>query len=69
MLPKDIINIISDYVVSMRIYEIKTSLHQELKRVNLIQHLKAFHTTTRDDGDFCPFFCLAVLKYMNSDAF
>ena len=65
MLPKDLLNLITEYYVSMYMYEIKQRLHQELRMRGVIQHLKAFHSSAVIDGVFCHKFCLAVLKYMN----
>jgi len=67
MLPTDILNLISDYYVSMTMYEIKQSLNQQIKAIRMIQHLKAFHSTTINDGEFCPYSCLAVINYMKTD--
>ena len=67
MLPTDILNLITDYYVSMTMYEIKQGLNQQIKSIRMIQHLKAFHSTTTNDGVFCPYFCLTVINYMKTD--
>ena len=65
MLPKDLLSIVTEYYVSMYMYEIKQRLHQELRMMHVVQHLKAFHSSCIIDGVFCHKFCLSVLKYMN----
>ena len=64
-LPDDILNIITDYYVSMVMYDIRQKVHTEFKKNNVVRHIKSFHDTTLSDGDFCPKFCLAVVNYMN----
>ena len=63
-LPIDILNIITDYYVSMLMFESKQRIHTEFLKNNMICHLKTFHETTHVGNQFCHKFCLAVLKYM-----
>ena len=64
-LPVDLLNIVTDYYVSMMMYELRQKLNSEFLKNNCVLHLKSFHVTTHFDGHFCPKFCLAVLRYMN----
>ena len=64
-LPVDLLNIVTDYYVSMMMYELRQKLNAEFLKNNCVLHLKSFHVTTHFDGQFCPKFCLAVLRYMN----
>ena len=64
-LPPDILNIITDYYVSHLMFEIKQRMNQEFKKMHVVNHLKALHSTTMTNDKFNPYFCLAILKYMN----
>ena len=63
-IPIDLINIITDYYVSMVMYDTKQRMNAEFRKNIVIAHLKSFHETTHEDGVFSPSFCLAVLGYM-----
>jgi len=63
-IPIDILNIITDYYVSMIMHELKQKLNTEFRKNNVVCHLKSFHETTLVDDVFCHKFCLAVLNYM-----
>lgn len=64
-IPVELINIITDYYVSLMMYEVKQRMNAEFQKNTTIAHLKSFHETTLANGMFSPSFCLAVLKYMN----
>ena len=64
-LPQDVVNLITEYYVSMQMFELRQRLHAEFLKNHVMFHLKSFHETTLTDGVFNPTFCLAVLNYMN----
>ena len=63
-LPTDLVNIITDYYVSMLMHDIKQKLNTEFRKNNVVCHLKTFHRCTLVHDKFCYRFCLAVLNYM-----
>ena len=66
-IPKDVENLILDFVFSMEMFEKKQRMHAELNKNTVVQHMKSFHVTTLVNDVFCYRFCLAVLKYMNTN--
>ena len=66
-IPFDIINIITDYYVSMLMFDVKQKLNTEFRKNNLVCHIKTFHQCTLVDEKFCYKFCLAVLNYMRKN--
>ena len=62
--PVDIINLITDYYVSIQMYELKQRVNTEFRKNLVVCHMKSFHETTVTNGVFCHKFCLAVLKFM-----
>ena len=63
-IPLDIINLITDYYVSMQMHELKQRMNTEFHKNLVVCHMKSFHETTLTNGVFCHRFCLAVLKFM-----
>ena len=64
MLPRDI-DLITDYYVSITMFELKQKLDAQFFKTNNINHLKSFHETTHTDGKFSYKFALSVINYMN----
>ena len=64
-IPVDVLNLITDYYVSMMMFETKQKMHQEFRKIHVVNHLRALHNTTLTDGKFNSSFCLEILKYMN----
>ena len=63
-IPIDLLNLITDYYVSLEMFELRQKLHTELRKNTVVLHLKSFHECTLVDNEFCYKFCLAVLNYM-----
>ena len=68
MLPKVILDIIRDYVVSLMFFETRQKVTQALKKRYVLAHLNAVHQTTLDDnGEFSYKYCLEVVTFMNKN--
>ena len=66
-LPKDLANIVLDYVASMLMFELKQILHAELRKNIYVKHLHAFHKCCLVSSRFCHKYCLACIRYMNME--
>ena len=68
IIPSVIIELITDYYVSMMLFETKQKLNTELFKLHTLNHLKVLHETTVSNlGKFDYKFCLGVLNYMNEN--
>jgi len=68
MLPKVLLDIIRDYVISMMLFDAKKTIEQGIRKKYVIAHLKAVQQSTLNKfGLFSYKYCLEVLNYMNKN--
>ena len=68
MLPKVLLDLIRDYVISMMLFDAKQTIEQGMRKKYVIAHLKAVQQSTVDNfGAFNYKYCLEVLRFMNKN--